>query len=530
MDSILKVTLSLRSLRYPLCQRWLSTAVSSAEHHKKVFPRPLQSVPKSQSSKFDLLSLHPSVVTALKSTGKVSALPIQVAAIPPVLSRQHVLIAAETGSGKTLSYLVPLISALKTRETNDSTNESAVDDEGFVLTSMSLRPTILVLQPTRELTDQVLRVAKALSHTAKFRVRAISGGSKRRQFDKRLLNSITDVLIATPGAVTRLQDSAKLFLSKVNTVVLDEADELLEAQNPTVDEGTDGEVSKSLQGRHFATQLQPILSALNRGNVQFVYAAATVPARLERWIRERHPTSLCIVKGNRLHKATSNAKVRTTFIRVDGTAGSESAKFQKMVELVTSAITRKDAGKILIFCDGKERRDAIVEQLQQHGVQAVHLGGDAVNPWARDESWARFRDNEVRVAACARSFARGIDDANIGTVVMVDVPFTGGEYLHRVGRIRKKGRVYVLVGRKEEKIAETLFLAHVKEERLAGIDAKTAWEAHLAASQDRIETDLKVRRARKDQNARWVDERTSEVGTFRGRYGRKTKEMLKARH
>lgn len=479
-----------------------------------------------QSSTFDTLSLHPSVVGALNATGKEAALPIQVAAIPSITSNRHTLIAAETGSGKTLAYLVPIISVLKVREASALPVEKDLNGEGFELTSMSLRPSVLILQPTRELTDQVFRVAKALSHTAKFRVRAVSGGSKRRQFDKRLLSSITDVLIATPGAVTRLHNSGKLFLSQVNAVVLDEADELLEVQNPKEEENNYDGCSKGLRlGHNFAAQLRPVLSTLNRDRVQFIYVAATIPARLERWVRKRHPVGLDIVKGDRLHKATSNARVKTTFIRVDGTTGSEHVKFQKVIELVTSAVTRKDAGKILIFCDGSDRRDAVVERLNRHCIDAVHLGGEAANPWKRDENWARFRDNELRVAVCARSFARGIDDVNIATVVMMDVPLTGGEYLHRVGRIRKKGRVYVLVCRKEEKIAETLFIAHVKEERLADIDAKTAWEAHLSASQDRIESDFKVRRAQKVRNARWVDERSSKAGTLRGRSGRKSRNM-----
>lgn len=142
-----------------------------------------------------------------------------------------------------------------------------------------------------------------------------------------------------------------------------------------------------------------------------------------------------------------------------------------------------------------------------------------MNAWKRDENWERFRENEVRVAVCARSFARGIDDEGIRTVVMMDVPFTGGEYLHRVGRIRQEGRVYVLVGAKEERIAEALFLGHVKGEKVAGVDAKAAWKDHINASSDRIEKDWHIRRARKEEHARWVDERSSRVGSFRGRYG-----------
>lgn len=503
-----------------------SSIATSTELHKLVYPQPVQSQAPFHPQKFTDLSLHPSVVSALAATNKHEPRPIQVSAIPSILSRKHTLIAAETGSGKTLAYLVPLISNLKTDESLSS-QSSLKHDDSFVLAPMALRPSILILQPTRELADQALRIAKSISHVAKFRVRGAFGGSRRRNLDHRISNSPIDLLIATPGSVSRLLESKKLYLSRVNAVVLDEADELLKEQNPSVKERKrekmTGETSHAHPDRYFASQLHPILSAFTRENIQFVYAAATVPARFETWLHNRHRSGgIDIVKGERLHKATGDNKIKTTFIRIDGTAGVDNGKLHKVVEIVTSAISRPDSGKILIFCDAAERREDVINRLKRYGISAVHLGGDSIDPWTRDQNWAQFRDNAVRVAVCARSFARGIDDSGIATVLMVDVPLTGGEYLHRVGRIRHAGRVYVLVGPKEEKIAETLFLAHVKGSQIADVNAKKAWEAHLAASQDRIESDPKVRQARKNRSARWVDERASKTGSFRGRSGRRS--------
>lgn len=488
--------------------------------HKQIMPKPLQEIPSEITRTFDDLNLHPSVVSALSATNKVRPTSIQSLAIPAVLSSQPTLIAAETGSGKTLAYLAPLLSAFKTQEGAPHDREVVLREASTfgLITKSRMRPSVLVLQPTRELVDQTYRVAKELSHVAKVRVRAALGGSRRRAHDQRLGISPVDVLIATPGAVQRLQDANKLYLSRVRAVVLDEADELLEAQHGFVD---DDEKDASKKGRHFAEQLEPILSAVARGNVQHVYVAATVPARLERWTRERHlQEGLRIVKGEHLHKAASCTAVKTTFVRVDGSEGLDDAKFQKAVETVTMAVKRPDTGKILIFCDGDERRASLVQRLAVKGVHTVHLGGTGTNAWKRDEDWEAFRENRVSVAVCARSFARGIDDTNIRTVVMMDVPLTGGEYLHRVGRIRKSGRIYVFVSPRDVAVAEALFLGHVKGERVAGVDAKRAWSDFTMAGRDRIEFEHRVRVARKERKARWVDERESKIGTFRGKVGR----------
>lgn len=491
---------------------------SHTDLHKKVFPTPLQAKPLQTQKTFENLPIHPLIKSALTATGKIKPTKIQTLSIPPILDSKHTLIAAETGSGKTLAYLIPLLSSLKAREAgaNSPSSKHWHDDDSFSLQALSTRPSILVLQPTRELADQALRVSKALSHVAKFRVRAATGGPRRRTLDKRLTSSAVDVLIATPGAVLRLREANKLFLSNLRTIVLDEADELLEAQHGHKNDDN----SPAEAHRHFAQQLGPVLSAVGKRNVQFVYVAATVPARLERWAMERHADAgFQVVRGERLHKAQSSRRLKVFFVRVDGSEGVDDVKFRKVVEIITMALKRANSGKMLVFCDGFERRASVVERLQQSKVNAVHLGGGGVNAWKRDEDWEKFRKNEVRVAVCARSFARGIDDEEIRTVVMMDVPFTGGEYLHRVGRIRQEGRVYVLVGAKEERIAEALFLGHVKGEAVAGVDAKAAWKDHVDSSSDRIEQDWHIRRARKEDQARWVDERSSKVGSFRGRYG-----------
>lgn len=498
---------SLRNLgRFVLLPRRLSTIPRDV--YRNVIPTPVQSKPIDLPKTFQDLPLHQSIQAALVRQRLHAPLPIQLQSIKPLMSNAHTLIAAETGAGKTLAYLLPLLSALKTNQDHknrllsptpheQSTNSD--DDWGVTRIAPSLRPSVLILQPTRELTEQAARVAKALSHTAKLRVRSA--------ISRAPVAGPVDVLVATPGAARALRDKNQLALSCVRTVVLDEADELL-----AVARGVAGDKK---QFTSFTPTLRPLLRRLAQVGAQHVYVAATAPLELRRAVASRHDgQALRVVTGKRLHCVQDCDALRTAFIRVDG---ADDAKMSKMVDIINTAHTRQDCGKVLVFCDGTDRREDAVEQLRLRGIETVLLAGDGRTADERKEDWQQFRDGEVKTAVCSKSFARGIDDAEIKTILLMDVPMTGGEYVHRVGRIRGTGRVYVLVGRREVSIAEALFLAHVNGQPVQGVQPKSAWEAYTSAGRDRLFADARVRSARSKMAARWVDERATAQGTFRGR-------------
>lgn len=351
---------------------------------------------------------------------------------------------------------------------------------------------------------QVLRVVKALSHVAKFRARAAMGGPNRAALRRTLKDSPVDLLVGTPGAVGKLLDNKLIYLSRVKAVVVDEADALLSEKGG------------------FADQTLPIVDALGRREgVQFVYAGATIPARVQADIKGKHD-KLAVVRGEQLHKATSAANLKTTFIRV---AGGEDAKFAKAIEIAEKALLQKGgADRLLIFCDERERREKLVDLLREYtGANIVHLCGR--NDYQeRQRDWESFLGNTVdgeqaRIAVCAKSFGRGVDHHGIGTVLLVDVPWTGAEYLHRVGRIRGSGKVFVLVGNREEAVAEALFLGHVKGERLVSIQPRSAWKGYTNAGKDRITSEPAVNYAKRKSQAKWIDERPRAVGTARSGVG-----------
>lgn len=496
--------------------RGFSSAVSSSSPSRRtITPSILSRRPLSENVKrddFASLKMHQAIVSALESVSIIKPTAIQRASSAPLLARRHTLIAAETGAGKTLAYLAPLLSHLKHLEKAQTANSGETSDSFHQPVN---RPSILILVPTRELATQVLRVAKALSHVAKFRARAAIGGPDRSALRRSLKQSPVDILVGTPGAIAALRSEQLIFLSQISSVVIDEADILL---------ATEG---------GFSGQVQPLISSLARqearekGRIQFVYSAATLPRQLHAALEARHDRPgqprLVVARGDRLHKATPATELKTTFFRV---AGGEEAKFAKAIEITKTILSQKgSADRLLIFCNERERRERLTDILRdQTGERIVHLCG-ANDRRERQTDWESFQsnsdsdDDRARVAVCSKSFGRGIDHLGIGTVLLIDVPWTGAEYLHRVGRVRGSGKAFVLVGNREQAVAEALFLGHVKGENLAAIQPKSAWKGYTTAGKDRIASETSVKLARRSKRAQWIDERPHAIGTVRGGQG-----------
>lgn len=438
----------------------------------------------STSPTFSSLNLHPSLISALPSLSLTTPTPIQQRAAPPLLTRSSALIAAETGVGKTLAYLLPLVSNLK-----------ASDTAPHLLIQPPLnRPRLLILVPTRELAYQTFSVAKSLAHVAKFRVRIAVGGMARGEKRRVREGGVVDVLVTTPGTAGKLRDEGLLFLSRVEAVVLDEADVMMAERTG------------------FMEQVAPVLKTLREGkDRQFVYVAATVSGELRQRLNGMHGRGFTEVRGDRLHKGSMVDHVNTTFVRV---SGGEDAKFDKVEEVVEEKIAKGNEGIVLVFCDGQKRREKLAERLTQAvGMEVGLLGGGGEG---RVGDWQRFREGVLKIGVCAASYGRGIDHKGIAMVILVDVPMTGEEYLHRVGRVRGKGSAVVLVGERERAVAEAIFLAHVGGEKLVGVNAKRAWKGYVEAGRDRITTRSDVRAAKRRGWARWIDERISRLGTARG--------------
>lgn len=427
------------------------------------------------------LGLHDEIATNLVHAGLHTPTKIQTLGLRALLPGDSALLGAETGAGKTLAYLTPLLTLVRTAETDG-------------VPRLPRRPRMLVLAPTRELVEQT-RQAGVLAARGLASVRSFTGGPTRKQQQRALGAAPADVLVATPAALGRLRKDRSVFLSNVRHVVFDEADVLLR------------------RGAGFCEHLDPLLVSLRatadrtESQVQFAFAAASVPRSLRERLAAWPGGSVSVAETDRLHCAPG-ARLRAEFVRV---GGGERKKFARCAEIVAAELKENGAARVMVFCDGHERREALAELLRRELDEPVaHAsGGNERDMDSRAAAWDAFRgsDGEARVAVCAQSYGRGIDHRGVRAVVLVDVPMTGTEYMHRVGRIRGEGRVSVLVSRRERPVAAALFLATVRGEAVAGVTAQRARVELPGGLPSPLREDDRraVRAARRSKSAFWTE-------------------------
>lgn len=424
---------------------------------------------------FASLKLHQKIISALEASDIQTPTEIQRAAAAPILSGRHTLIAAETGAGKTVAYLGPLLSLLKEKE-------GEVGEIQLVQTKM--RPQIIVLAPTRELVTQIIGVGKGLGHVGKFRVRAGMGGGRMKK--KKWVDTGVDLLVGTARGVLEMRDKGLVYFSRVSGVVVDEADVMLSR-----DGGFREDVLRVFRG-----------FGQGREDVQGIFVAGNVGGGLEGDLQKefRMKGGLVVAKGSKLHKVAGKDIVDSIFLKI---AGGDDEKMRRAVWVIEKGLrelkgTEKE--RIMVFCEQSKRREELVELVMKRtGAEAVHLwGGVSGGISERREGWERFIEGEAKVGICAKSFGRGLDDRGIGMIVLVDVPMTGVEYLHRVGRLRDEGKVVVLVGKKEIAVAQELFLRVLNGENVASVGPKIAWKHYTLAGRDRVS---QFRRGR----VRWIN-------------------------
>lgn len=444
------------------------------------------------------LGIDTRVAHALVCAGFSTPTDIQRLAAPLVLDSSPTLIAAETGAGKTLAYLAPIFSALRTGE-----------DDG--VPRLVRRPRALVLAPTRELVAQVRAAAvHALRGVAV--VRAHTGGARRAAQQRALGEKPCDVLVSTPDALAKLRQDRAVFMSHVGYAVLDEADVLLRP------------------GGGFDETIQALMTSLRatadreQRDIAHVYAAASVPRSLRAALAERHGGELVLAQTEALHRGPDAGRVVSRFVRVNG----EEAKFKEAAHIVAKELKADAEARIMLFCDTHERRERLTDSIRTAlAVPVAHVsGGRARAMEERADAWDSFRDggeDSVRVAVCAQSYGRGIDHTGVRAVVLVDVPMTGTEYMHRVGRIRARGNVYTLVNRRERPMAAALFLASARGDRLAGLTVQAAREEYVGGVPSPLMGADKeaVARAKKSGTVLWCEPAGTATAARRRRAARR---------
>lgn len=471
---------------------------------------------------FEELGLMPHVTSSvftqvIPHLTEYSPTPVQKLAIPALLSRKGAyekeqkrkvdgkthfdkfLLAAETGSGKTLAYLLPVIDAVKRQEELDRIEETeraeqeaaereqkaknnifAADPsetEGrFKYNPNMGRPRALILLPSSELVTQVGKVVKLLGHTIKYRSAKLSSNDSPTVIGKSLFNpNGIDIVVSTPHLITSIAQKEPNILSRVQYLVLDEADSLLD--------------------RSFAETSINIIERSAPSLKQLILCSATIPNSLDRFIDKHFPDTKRIVTP-KLHTIPRRVVLGAVDIDKDPYRGSRDLACADVIWQLGKAVhedafTTHTVKHILVFVNQREKAEEVAKFLVTKGIEAVALTRDTTEqrqaeilssftaldrvegeekelPKSKkfssfipfDDSLQTFKEKPTRhlpntkVLVTTDLGSRGVDTLAVRHVVLYDVPHTTVDFVHRLGRmgrLNRRGRGVVLMGRDDRK-------------------------------------------------------------------------------
>ena len=395
-------------------------------------------------TEFSKLGLSPTTLQAVADTGYTTATPIQEQAIPVALAGRDVLGIAQTGTGKTAAFTLPMVDRLASGR------------------ARARMPRALVLAPTRELADQVAEsFAKYAKGTKLNWVLLIGGVSMGDQVAA--LNKGVDVLIATPGRLLDLFDRGKMLLTGVELMVVDEADRMLDMGFIPDIERIFKLTPPRRQTLFFSATMPPEITRLTQ---QFLKD----PTRIE---ASRPATTADTITQHITRLPTSDPKAKRTALR--------------------ALVERGDVQNGIVFCNRKSEVDIVAKSLQVHGFDAAPIHGD-LDQSLRMKTLADFRSGALKLLVASDVAARGLDIPAVSHVFNYDVPHHADDYVHRIGRTGRAGRLgeaFMIVTPSDDKSLDKV-LKLIKKEPvelpLDGID--------FASIQDRPRDDSRSARGR----------------------------------
>jgi len=339
---------------------------------------------------FSNLGLSEKVVSAVAAAGYKAPTPIQEQAIPHVLARRDVLGIAQTGTGKTAAFTLPMLTVL---------------EQGRARARM---PRTLILEPTRELAAQVEESFAKYGANHKLNVALLIGGVSFDDQDVKLTRGV-DVLIATPGRLLDHFERGRLLLTGVELLVIDEADRML-------DMGFIPDIERICKLVPFTRQT--------------LFFTATMPPEI------RRITEQFLHNPVRVEVSRPATTVATTTQLVVKSGREPHDKRDTLRRLIRSAEGLKNA---IIFCNRKRDVATLFRSLLRHGFSVQALHGDMDQP-ARMAALEKFRNGEVTLLVASDVAARGLDIPDVSHIYNFDVPFHPDDYVHRIGRTGRAGR------------------------------------------------------------------------------------------
>ncbi|MBM3562883.1 MAG: DEAD/DEAH box helicase [Alphaproteobacteria bacterium] len=338
---------------------------------------------------FEELGLSQKVLAAVQASGYTTPTPIQAQAIPPALQGRDILGIAQTGTGKTAAFTLPMLSRLESGR------------------ARARVPRTLILEPTRELAAQVEESFAKYGKNHRLNVALLIGGVSFGDQEAKIMRG-ADVLIATPGRLLDFFDRGKLLLTGIEILVIDEADRML-------DMGFIPDIER-------VCKLVPFTR-------QTLFFSATMPPEITRLTEAfLHNPIRCEVS----RAATTATTIRQALVASRGHAD----KRDTLRNLIRGAESFKNA---IIFCNRKRDVAILHRSLVKHGFSAGALHGD-MDQLARMASLDAFKNGEVSLLVCSDVAARGLDIPDVSHVFNFDVPTHSEDYVHRIGRTGRAGR------------------------------------------------------------------------------------------
>ena len=347
-------------------------------------------------TKFSDLNLDPKVLKAVADTGYETPTPIQAGAIPPALEGRDVLGIAQTGTGKTASFTLPMISMLA---------------RGRARARM---PRSLVLCPTRELAAQVAENFDAYAKYVKLNKALLIGGVSFKE-QEAVINRGADVLIATPGRLLDHFERGKLLLTGVQIMVVDEADRMLDMG--------------------FIPDIERIFS-LTPFTRQTLFFSATMAPEIERITNTflSNPARIEVAR-----QATTSENITQSVVMFKGSRKDrEGTEKRKLLRDLIEGEGEKCKNAI-IFCNRKIDVDTVAKSMKKYGLDAAAIHGD-LEQSHRMRTLDGFRDGTLRFLVASDVAARGLDIPNVSHVFNYDVPSHAEDYVHRIGRTGRAGK------------------------------------------------------------------------------------------
>src|ERR1700742_1478542 len=351
----------------------------------------VQATSEVQTQGFESLGLSADLLKAVEQSGYTIPTPIQAQSIPHVLSRKDIIGIAQTGTGKTASFTLPMIELLA---------------RGRAKARM---PRSLILEPTRELAAQVTERFEKYGKLNKLSMALLIGGTSFDDQDKKLDRGV-DVLIATPGRLLDHFERGKLMLSQVNILVIDEADRML-------DMGFIPDVERICKLLPFTRQT--------------LFYSATMPPEIQR-LTDQFLHNPARVEVSRPAPPAPN--ITQELVEIPANDWAKREALRRLIRESEATLTNA-----IVFCNRKRDVDVVAKSLTKHGFDAAPIHGD-LDQSVRTKTLDAFRAGTLQILVASDVAARGLDIPAVSHVFNYDVPFHADDYVHRIGRTGRAGR------------------------------------------------------------------------------------------